>query len=100
MIIFIIQVLDEDDTLDENIAFYGDTMSVGTIDDDFVMPTKDYYDDHDWGDNYDASFDLENLFEYLMMNLLLIIFAIQNIESGFERMSTLGKKNPTNFGEY
>ena len=53
---------DEDDTLDENIAFYGDTMSVGTIDDDFVMPTT-YYNDHDWGDNYDASFDLENLFE-------------------------------------
>ena len=43
-------------------AFYGDTMSVGTIDDDFVMPTT-YYNDHDWGDNYDASFDLENLFD-------------------------------------
>ena len=84
---------DEDDTLDENIAFYDDTMSVGTIDDDFVMPTT-YYDDHDWGDNYDTSCDLENLFkphdEYIIDNYVCNI-----IESGFGRVSTLGKKNPT-----
>ena len=92
MIIFM-NSSDEDDTLDENIAFYCDTMSVGTIDDDFVMPTT-YYDDHDWGDNYDASCDLENLFEphdeSITYNNICNI-----IESGFGRVSTLGKKNPT-----
>ena len=84
---------DEDDTLDENIAFYCDIMSVGTIDDVFVMPTT-YCNDHDWGDNYDACFDLENLFEshdeYVIDNNVC-----NTIESGFGRVSTLGKKNPT-----
>ena len=48
---------DEDDTLDEFIAFYGDDMSVGTIEDDFVMPTT-YCNDHDWGDNDNICFIL------------------------------------------
>ena len=55
-------------------------------DDNFVMPTT-YCNDHDWRDN--ASYDLENLFkphdEYVC----------NNIESGFGRVSALGKKNPT-----
>ena len=46
-----------------------------------------YCNDHDWGDN--ASYDLENLFkshdEYVFYN----------IESGFGRVSTLGKNDPT-----
>ena len=40
--------------------YYYETMSVGTIEDDFVMPTT-HYDDYDYGDN-DTSYDLENLF--------------------------------------
>ena len=52
----------------------------------FVMPTT-YCNDHDWGDN--DYYDLENLFkphdEYVC----------NNIESGFRRVSTLGKNNPT-----
>ena len=59
-------------------------------DDDFFMSTT-YCNDHDWGD---ASYDLENLFkphdEYDIDNN-----ACSNIESGFGRVSTLGKKNPT-----
>ena len=46
-----------------------------------------YCNDHDWGDN--DSYDLDSLFkphdEYVC----------NNIESGFERVSTLGKNNPT-----
>ena len=46
-----------------------------------------YCNDHDWGDN--DPYDLENLFkphdEY----------ACDNIESGFVRVSTLAKNNPT-----
>src|SRR3990170_6994909 len=52
----------------------------------FAMSTT-CCNDHDWGDN--ASYDLENLFkphdEYVCYN----------IESGFERMSTLGNNDPT-----
>ena len=59
-------------------------------DDDFVMSTT-YCNDHDWGD---ASYDLENLFkphdEYDIDNN-----DCNNIESGFGRVSTLGKNNPT-----
>ena len=51
-----------------------------------------YCNDHDWGD--DAFYDLENLFkphdEYVIDNNVC-----NNIESGFGRVSTLGKKNPT-----
>src|SRR5664279_2957184 len=53
---------DEDDTLDECIDFYYDDMSVGTIVDDYVMPTT-YSDDHDWGDNDNICPDLENMFD-------------------------------------
>ena len=57
------------------------------------MPTN-YYNDHGWGDNYDTSCDLENLFEphneYIIDNNVC-----NTIESGFGRVSTLGKKNPT-----
>ena len=53
--------------------------------------------DHDWGDN--ASYDLENLFkphdEYVIDNNIC-----NNIESGFGRVSTLGKNDPTYFGEF
>ena len=49
--------------------------------------TATYCNDHDRGDN--ASYDLENLFkphdEYVC----------DNIESGFGRVSTLAKNNPT-----
>ena len=52
----------------------------------FVMSAT-YCNDHDWGDN--VSYDLENLFkphdEYVW----------DNIESGFGRVSTLAKNNPT-----
>src|SRR3989337_2648507 len=52
----------------------------------FVMSST-YCNDHDWGDN--DSYDLENLFkphdEY----------ACDNIKSGFRRVSTLAKNNPT-----
>ena len=51
----------------------------------FSMTTT-YCNVHDWGDN--VSYDLENLFkphdEY----------DCDNIESGFRRLSTLGKNNP------
>jgi hypothetical protein len=60
-------------------------------DDNFVMSTT-YCNDHDWGDN--AFYDLENLFkhhdEYDIDNN-----ACNNIESGFGRVSTLCKNNPT-----
>jgi hypothetical protein len=60
-------------------------------DDNFVMSTT-YCNDHDWGNN--AFYDLENLFkhhdEYDIDNN-----ACNNIESGFGRVSSLGKKNPT-----
>ena len=52
----------------------------------FVMSAT-YCNDHDWGDN--GSYDLQNLFkphdEYVC----------DNIESGFGRVSTLGKNNPS-----
>src|SRR3989337_471080 len=52
----------------------------------FAMSTT-YCNDHDWGDN--ASYDLENLFkprdEYDIDNNVC-----NNIESGFERLLTLG----------
>jgi hypothetical protein len=57
----------------------------------FAMSTN-YCNDHDWGDN--ASYDLKNLFkphdEYVIDNNVC-----NNIESGFGRVSTLGKKNPS-----
>ena len=43
---------------------------IGTIEDDFVMPTT-YYDDHDWVDTYDISYDLK-IYLSLVMNQLLI----------------------------
>ena len=50
-----------------------------------------YCNDHDWGD---SSYDLENLFkphdEYEIDNNIC-----NNIESGFGRVSTLTKNNPT-----
>ena len=59
-------------------------------DDDFVMSTT-HCNDHDWGD---ASYDLENLFkpddEYKIDNNVY-----NNTESGFGRVSTLGKKIST-----
>ena len=52
----------------------------------FAMSTA-YCNDHDWGDN--VSYHLVNLFkphdEYVC----------DNIESGFRRVSTLFKNNPT-----
>ena len=52
----------------------------------FAMPTT-YCNDHDWGDN--DSYDRDSLFkprdEYVC----------DNIESGFGRVSTLAKNNPT-----
>ena len=60
-------------------------------DDDFFI-TATYCNDHDWGDS--VSYDLENLFEphdeYVIDNNVC-----NSIESGFGRVSTLGKKNPT-----
>ena len=59
-------------------------------DDDFVMSIT-HCNDHDWGD---CSYDLEDLFkphdEYVFENNVC-----NNIESGFGRVSTLGKKKPT-----
>ena len=55
----------------------------------FAMSTT-CCNDHDWGD---SSYDLENLFkphEYEIDNSVC-----NNIESGFERPSTLGRNNPT-----
>ena len=46
--------------------------------------TTTYCNDHDWGDN--ASYDLSNLINTLDE---------YDIKSGFGRVSTLGKKNPT-----
>ena len=89
---------DEDDTLDENIAFYGETMSVGTIDDDFVMPTN-YYDDHDWGDNYDASCDLGNLFEPHDESITDKNIC-KTVESGFGEVINLVDVNPTILKDY
>lgn len=84
---------DEDDTLDESIDFYCDTMSVDTLEDDFVKPTT--YDDHDWGDNYDTSCDLENLFE--SYDESIIDNNVCNIiESGFGEVMTLGSNDSTN----
>ena len=57
------------------------------------MPTT-YYDDHDWGDNYDTSRDLENLFEPHDESII-DNNVCNTIESGFGRVPTLGKKNPT-----
>jgi hypothetical protein len=72
----------------ENCA--DDMQSYKLGDDNFVMSTT-YCNDHDWGD---ASYDLENLFrphdEYDIDNNDCNI-----IESGFGRVSTLGKNNPT-----
>ena len=51
--------------------------------DDFATTTT-YCNDHDWGDN--ASYDLDNLFNTLDEC---------DVESGFGRVPTLGKNNPT-----
>lgn len=82
----------DDDTLDENNAFYCHTMSVGTVDDDFVMPTT-YCDDHDWGDNYDASCILK-IYLSLMMNLLLIIIFATLLKVGLEECQLYVKRIP------
>src|SRR3989337_1880978 len=74
-----------------NVNCANDMQSYKLGDDNFVMSTT-YCNDHDGGDN--ASYDLENLFkphdEYVIDNNVG-----NNIESGFGRVSTLGKKNPT-----
>jgi hypothetical protein len=74
-----------------NVKSANDMQNYKQVDDNFVMSTT-YCNDHDWGDN--TSYDLKNLFkphdEYIMDNNVC-----NNIESGFGRVSTLGKKNPT-----
>src|SRR3989337_2625666 len=73
-----------------NINFVNDMQNPKLGDANFDMSTT-YCNDHDWGD---FSYDLENLFkphnEYDIDNN-----ACNTIESGFGRVSTLGKKNPT-----
>ena len=69
-------------------------MPVGTIDDDFVMLTT-YYNGHDWGDNYDTSCDLENLFELHNESIIYNNNVCNKIESWFGRASNLGENNPT-----
>ena len=48
----------EDDPLD-CIHYYLDVKSIGTIEEDYVMPVT-YCNDHDWENN--TTYDLENLF--------------------------------------
>ena len=48
----------EDDPLN-CIHYYLDVKSIGTIEEDYVMPVT-YCDDHDWENN--TTYDLENLF--------------------------------------
>jgi hypothetical protein len=76
-------------SINVNCANYVQSYELG--DENFVISTT-YCNDHDWGDN--ASYDLENLFkphdEYSIDNNVC-----NNIESGFGRVSTLGKNNPT-----
>ena len=56
-------------------------MSVGTIEDAFVVPTS-CYDDYDCGDDFDSSYDLENLFGtnwenmIIMIAILLVLFML------------------------
>src|SRR3990170_5693270 len=73
-----------------NVNCVNDMQNPKLGDDDFVMSTT-HCNDHDWGD---ASYDLENLFmphdDYDFDNNVC-----NNLESGFGRVSTLGKNNPT-----
>ena len=79
--------------INSNISYAND-MQTHKLEDaifaEFAMTTT-YCNDHDWGD---ASYDLENLFnphdEYVIDNKVC-----NSIESGFGRLSTLGKMNPT-----
>ena len=68
-----------------NVNCVNDMQNPKLGDANFDMSTT-YCNDHDWGD---SSYDLENLFkphdEYVC----------GNIESGFGRVSTLGKNNTT-----
>ena len=50
----------EDDIHDCYIGYYCDVKSVGTIEDDYFMPTTEF-DDHDW-DNDDTTYNLETIF--------------------------------------
>ena len=74
-----------------NVNYAKDMQNYKLGDGEFVMSAT-HCNNHDWGDN--ASYDLENLFkphdEYTIDNNVC-----NNIESGFGRVSTLGKKNPT-----
>ena len=74
-----------------NVNCVSDMQNPKLGDASFVMSTT-YCNDRDWGDN--ASHDLENLIkphdEYAIDNNVC-----NSIESGFGRVSTLGKKNPT-----
>ena len=73
-----------------NVNYANDMQNYKLGDDDFVLSTT-HCNDHDWGD---ASYDLENLFkphhEYDIDNNVC-----NNIESGFGKVSTLSKNNPT-----
>ena len=74
-----------------NVNCVNDMQNTKLGDASFAMSTT-YCNDHDWGDN--ASYDLENLFkphdEFDIDNNIC-----GNIESGFGRVSTLAKNNPT-----
>ena len=73
-----------------NVSCANDVQNPKLGDASFVMSTT-YRNDHDWGD---SSYDLETLFkphdEYDIDNSIC-----NNIESGFGKVSTLSKNNPT-----
>lgn len=97
MIIFMIQVMKMTHSM-KILLFMGDTMSIDTIDDDFFVPIN-YYDDHDWGDNYDASCDLENSFQ---TNDGSIVYhnICNTTKRWFGRPSTFGVNDPTILENY
>src|SRR5215216_5192412 len=68
-----------------NVNCANDMQNPKLGDANFAMSTT-CCNDHDWGD---FSYDLENLFKSHYE------YVCNNIESGFERSSTLGKNNPT-----
>ena len=69
-----------------NVNYVTDMQDPKLRDACFAMSTT-YCNDHDWGDN--DSYDLENLFKRHDE------YACDNIESGFGRVSTFAKNNPT-----
>ena len=69
-----------------NVNCVNDMQNPKLGDANFDMSTT-YCNDHDWGDN--DSYDLENLFKPRDEH------ACDNIRSGFGRVSTLAKNNPT-----